>query len=76
MATTTINLEVDADVARAYTAASEEERRRLQLLLSLRLRELTSRSSRPLKEVIDQIGREAEAAGLTPDCLQSLLSDD
>ncbi len=76
MATTTLSLEVDADAARAYSAASEEDRRKLQLLLSLRLRELTCRPPRPLKEVMDEIGRHAEAQGLTPEILESLLRDE
>ena len=76
MATATISLEVDADTARAFSAASAEERRKLQLLLGLRLRELTSRPARPLKEVMDEIGRYAEAQGLTPDVLDSLLRDE
>lgn len=76
MATATISLEVDADTARAFAAASAEERRKLQLLLSLRLRELTSRPARPLKEVMDEIGRYAETQGLTPEILESLLRDE
>jgi hypothetical protein len=76
MATTTISLEVDADSARAFSAASAADRRKLQLLLSLRLRELTARPARPLKEVMDEMGREAEARGLTTDILESLLRDE
>jgi hypothetical protein len=76
MPTATISLEVDADSARAFSAASAEERRKLQLLLSLRLRELTSRPARPLKEVMDEIGRKAESRGLTADILASLLRDE
>jgi hypothetical protein len=76
MATATIAFEVDADSARAFSAASAEDRRKLQLLLSLRLRELTARPARPLKEVMDEIGRNAEARGLTPEILESLLSDE
>ena len=76
MATATIALEVDADCARAFSAASAEDRRKLQLLLSLRLRELTARPARPLKEVMDEIGRGAEASGLTPEILESLLGDE
>jgi putative addiction module component (TIGR02574 family) len=64
MALTTISLEVDADVARAYSSAPPEDRRRLQLLLGLRLRELTVQQARPLNEVMDDIGRQAEAQGL------------
>jgi hypothetical protein len=76
MAITTISLEVDADSARAFSTASVADRRKLQLLLSLRLRELTARPARPLKEVMDEMGREAEARGLTPDILESLLRDE
>jgi hypothetical protein len=76
MATATIDLEVDAETARAFSAASDEDRRRLRLLLGLRLRELTARPARPLKEVMDEIGRNAEARGLTPEILESLLRDE
>jgi len=73
MATATISLEVDAESARAFSAASAEERRKLQLLLNLRLRELTARPARPLTEVMDEIGRYAAARGLTPQILESLV---
>ncbi len=76
MATATISLEVDADSARAFATASAEDRRKLQLLLNLRLRELTARPARPLDEVMDEIGKHAESRGLTPEILQSLLSDE
>ena len=73
MATTTISIEVDADAARAFAEASAEQRRKLQLLLSLRLRELTTGPVRPLRDIMDEIGKHAEAQGLTPEILESLL---
>ena len=76
MATATIPLEVDADTAQPFAAASAEDRRKLQLLLRLRLRELTARPIRPLKEVMDEIGRHSEARGPTPETLDSLLRDE
>lgn len=76
MANAIISLEVDAETARAFAEASADDRRKLQLLLSLRLRELTARPARPLKDVMDDIGRHAEARGLTPDILESLLRDE
>ena len=75
MATSSISIEVDADSARAYAAASAEEKRKLQLLLNLRLREIMAGPPRSLREVMDEIGREDEAHGLTPEILQSLLHD-
>jgi hypothetical protein len=74
--TETISLQVDADVARAFAEAPAEQRRKLQLLLSLRLRELTAGPVRPLKEIMDEIGAQAEAHGLTPEVLESLQHDE
>ena len=73
MATTTISIEVDAAAARAFSQASAEDRRKLELLLNLRLRELTAKPGRPLKEIMDEVGLEAEARELTPEILESLL---
>jgi hypothetical protein len=73
VSTSTISIEVDADSARAFSQASAEERRKLQLLLGLRLRELTSGPIRSLKEIMDEIGAGAEAQGLSPETLESLL---
>jgi hypothetical protein len=74
MTPATISIEVDPESARAFASATQEERRKLQLLLRLRLRELTTRPSRPLKQIMDEIGRDAEACGLTPELLESLLN--
>jgi hypothetical protein len=74
MATETISIEVDPATAQAFRGAPPEERRKLQLLLRLRLRELTTAPPRPLKQIMDEIGHEAESRGLTPEILESLLN--
>lgn len=71
-----ITIEVDEAAAKAFAAASPEEQRKLQLLLSLSLQELTASPSRTLQEVMDDISREAEAKGLTPEILETLLSEE
>ncbi len=76
MATATISIEVDAEAAQAFQAASVQERRKFQLLLNLRLRELTSTPTRSLIEIMTEIGESAEAKGLTPELLESLLDDE
>jgi hypothetical protein len=48
----------------------------MQLLLNLRLRELVNSPSRPLKEIMDEIGTEAQARGLTPEILESIIHGD
>ena len=73
MTTATISIDVEADAAKAYRDAPEEERRKYDLLLSLRLRELTSAPMRPLAEIMDELSAEAEAQGLTPDMLEDLM---
>lgn len=70
-----IAIPVDATTADAYQSASADQQRRLQLLLRLRLRELTTRPARPLDEILDEVGRTAMARGLTPESLSSILAE-
>ena len=74
-ATANITIEVDETAARAFAEAAPGERQKLQLLLSLRLQELTSAPDKSLQTVMDEIGRAAEARGLTPEVLETLLRD-
>ena len=76
MTTETISITVDADTAQSFCEASPEKRRKLELLLRLRLRELTLGRVRPLKEIMDEIGTDAEAKGLTPEILESMLREE
>lgn len=72
MTTATITIPLDTDTARIYSEASEEDQRKLRLLLSLWLREFNV-SPIPLKTLMDEISDKAKARGLTPDILESLL---
>jgi len=76
MPTETIPITVDAEAAHRFCEASPEERRKLELLLRLRLRELTLGRARPLKDIMDEIGTAAEAKGLTPEKLESMLREE
>ncbi len=76
MSTKAISIVVDADAAQSFSEASPEERRKLEVLLRLRLRELTLGRVRPLKEIMDEIGTEAEAQGLTPEMMESIVRDE
>ena len=76
MATTAITIHVETEAAKAFAEASPEEQRKIQLLLSLRLQELTTPPGKSLKIVMDEIGARAEARGLTPAILESLLRDE
>jgi len=75
MTTTTITIPLDTDTANLYTEAPAEVRKKVQLLLSLWLRELVL-SPRSLQSVMDEISQKAQERGLTPEILESLLNAD
>ena len=68
----TISIQVSPEAARAFLKASEEDRRKLELLISLRLLEV-ARARKPLEDVMREISRSAQARGLTPDILDDIL---
>ena len=69
-----ITVSVDPDVANAYRLASDNDRRKLDLLVNLRLRDAT-RSQTSLKNVMREISQNAQQRGLTPEILQSMLDE-
>jgi hypothetical protein len=73
MTTDQITISVEPDVARAYREAGDEDRRKLDVLMSLRLRDALS-SDGTLQDLMRQIGRNARARGLTPEILESILN--
>jgi hypothetical protein len=75
MATTTLTIQVETEAAKAFAAASPEEQRKMQLLLSLRLQDLTTLQGKPLQAVMDEIGAGTVTRGLTPEILESLVRD-
>ena len=70
----TINIQVTPEAAKAFRNASATERKKLELLLTLRLLEVT-RARKPLEQVMREISRSAQARGLTPEILDDLLKD-
>ena len=73
MANPSITIPLDPQTARAYDSASPEEKRKIQALLSLWLRELAASEYPSLQQVLDDVGNKAKARGLTPEILDSLL---
>lgn len=70
-----ITISVNADVANAHWAASEEEQRKLDLLVNLRLRDAT-RTKTSLKQIMLEISQNAPKRGLKPEILQSILNNE
>jgi hypothetical protein len=75
METREITIRVDADAAKAYAAASAEEREKIDLLLSLRLSQVTGPSA-PLEQVMREISESARVRGLTEDRLNEMLREE
>ena len=74
MQTEEITIRVDPEAARAYRATSEQERRKLDILLSLRLHDVL-RPSGSLEDFMRDISRKAQERGLTPDVLETILRE-
>jgi len=75
MATKEISIRVSDQAAEAYQAASPDEQRKLDALLSMRLTE-AMRTKHSLEEVMSEMSRRAQERGLTPEKLQGILDDD
>ena len=69
-----ITIQVDSESAKAYRSASDETRRKLDLLLNLRLRDAL-RPGRSLEQVMDEMSENAQRRGLTPEILQEILDE-
>ncbi len=70
-----ITVSVDPDVAKLYRSASDNERRKLDLLINLCLRDATE-SGKSLRDTMLEVSRNAQRRGLTPEILQSILADE
>jgi hypothetical protein len=68
----TISVQVTSEAAKAYRKASATERKKMELLLSMRLLE-ASRSRKSLETVMREVSRSAQERGLTPEILDELL---
>ncbi len=75
MNTETISIRVDAEAAKAFKSVSEEDRRKLEALLSIRLSEITQREE-SLEAVMREISDKAKARGLNAEILKSLLNEE
>jgi hypothetical protein len=72
MKTESITIRVTPQAATTYRVASEEDRRKMDLLMSLQLVEI-SRSSDSLDTAMNAMSEEAANSGLTPEILDSIL---
>ena len=70
-----ITIAVDSELAEIYRSVSDQERRKLDLLINLNLRKILTVPRKSIFEIMDEMSREAQKNGLTPEILQSILDD-
>jgi ABC-type uncharacterized transport system ATPase component len=73
MKTETISIKVDSEVARVYQKASGDQKKKMEILVNLWLKEFAS-DKKTLKQVMDDISEKAKAKGLTLEILDSALN--
>jgi hypothetical protein len=76
MPTETITLQVESDVARFYNDAAQTDKQKLQALFGSWLKQYAEADAESLKRTMDEISRNAQSRGLTPEVLESLLADE
>jgi len=68
-----VNIPLDTETARIYEKAPQADKKKMQLLLSLWLREF-EKPSISLDKLMDEVSRKAQERGLTPEILDSILN--
>jgi len=76
MLTETITLQVESDAARFYNDAPPTDKQKLQALFGSWLKHYAEGDVDSLKRTMDEMNRNAENKGLTPEILESLLADE
>ena len=69
----TVNIPLDNETAKIYEKAPLADKKKMQLLLSLWLREF-EKPSISLEKLMDKVSRKARERGLTPETLESILN--
>jgi hypothetical protein len=74
METKAITIHVNPETARIFETFPEEQKRKIEAFLSLKLTQAT-REKRALEEVMNDISRKAQERRLSPEVLDSLLNE-
>ena len=72
MATNRITIPLDPETAKAYKEARPTEKKKMQALVSLWLRDLATEKPATLDHILDEVSEKAAQRGLTPKILDAL----
>lgn len=70
-----ITMQIDSEAAKAFKSAAPELQQKIQILFSAWLKEVTSSDQTSLKRLMDKISENAQAKGVTPEILETILSE-
>jgi hypothetical protein len=73
MATTRITIPLDPETAKAYRGAHPSEKKKMQALVRLWLRDLAAAKPATLNHLLDEVSEKATRRGLTSKVLDGLL---
>jgi hypothetical protein len=73
--TESITIRVDSEAAKAFRSSTPEKKLKLEILINLKLLEF-AREQPDLKEIMQEISKNAQTRGLTPEILERLLNDE
>jgi len=71
---TTISIEVEPEIAKAYQSANLMERQKMQIILNGWLKQIMN--SRSLEEIVQEMREQVQANGLTQEILDEILRDE
>jgi hypothetical protein len=71
-----ITIMVDPEAARVFRDSSRETQEELAKLFAHRLRVSSAGPRQSLDQIMDEIGNQAQARGMTPEILRSILEDE
>ncbi|HLQ46775.1 MAG TPA: hypothetical protein VK137_18670 [Planctomycetaceae bacterium] len=71
----TILVNVDDEVAKAFSTAPEEERKEYESIIDNQLRGAIQQRKLSLVEMMRRMSRTAKANGMTPEILESILNE-
>lgn len=74
METINLQVKVEPEIANLYQKMNSTQQKKIQLLLGVWLKEAISNQT-SLEDIINQCSQEAQANGLTPEILESLLQE-
>lgn len=74
MLTETITLQIEAEAARFYNDAPPDDKQKLQALFETWLKQYAEADVDSLKSIMDEISRNAQNRGLTPEILETISS--